>query len=119
MTEKQQYTLGVYVNLMNASLQLLINPILGLQPKYTIEDLEHFLAYHIHYGTHEHFKKNKNLIVYMANLLYKIPTDESDRKLLAKSFRRNKEFRKTMQLKKSDLNLDLFNIVDEVLSVCR
>ena len=119
MTEKQQYTLGVYVNLMNASLQLLINPILGLQPKYTIENLEHFLAYHIHYGTHEHFKKNKNLIVYIANLLYKITTDESDRKLLAKSFRRNKEFRKTMQLKKSDLNLDLFNIVDEVLSVCR
>ena len=57
-------------------------------------------------------------MVYMANLLYKIPTDESDRKLLAKSFRRNKEFRKTIQLKKSDLNLDLFNIVDEVLSVC-
>ena len=35
MTEAQQYELGAYVNLMEASTALLVNPILGLQPKYS------------------------------------------------------------------------------------
>ena len=34
MTEAQQYELGSYVNLMNSSTQLLVNPIIGLQPQY-------------------------------------------------------------------------------------
>lgn len=42
MTEAQQYELGSYVNLMNSSTQLLVNPIMGLQPKYTEEDLEKY-----------------------------------------------------------------------------
>ena len=33
MTEAQQYELGAYVNLMNSSTRLLVNPIMGLQPK--------------------------------------------------------------------------------------
>lgn len=33
MPEAQQYELGAYVNLMSASTKLLVNPILGLQPK--------------------------------------------------------------------------------------
>ncbi len=119
MTEEQQYTLGVYVNIMNASTQLLVNPILGLQPKYTIQDLENFLSKNVYYKDKEHCKKNKDLIVYMANLLYKIDTEESDRKLLSKSFRRNKEFREKMKLEKSDLDLELFNIVNIVLEKFR
>ena len=115
MTEEQQYTLGAFVNLMNASTQLLVIPIQGLQPKYTIQNLEDFLKCNVNYAEEEHCKKNKDLIVYMANLLYNIHTDESDRKLLSKSFKSNKEFRKKMKLEKKDLDLELFNIVNIVL----
>lgn len=51
----------------------------------------------------------------MANLLYKIDTEESDRKLLAKSFKKNKEFLKEMKLSKDDMSLDLFDLVDRAL----
>ena len=44
MTEAQQYELGAYVNLMLSSTQLLVNPILGLQPKYGNEDFEKFVS---------------------------------------------------------------------------
>ena len=47
--------------------------------------------------------------------MYKIETNEEDRKLLAKSFRGNKKFRKTMELQKSDIDYNLFNIVNEAL----
>lgn len=40
MTESQQFELGSYVNLMESATMLLVNPILGLQPKYTEQDFE-------------------------------------------------------------------------------
>lgn len=114
MTETQQYTLGSYVNLMNASTQLLVNPILGLQPKYSEDDINNFMfsSGRLMYA---YADKNKNLIVYMANLLYKIDTEESDRKLLAKSFKGNKDFRKNMNVSKDDISLELFSTVDAAL----
>ena len=116
MTEEQQYTLGSYVNLMNASVQLLVNPILGLQPKFTEEDLDKFISrFYLKYSVREYCTKRKDVIKYMANLLYKIDTDESERKLLSKSFRSNKEFMEKMQLQKTDLDLILFNMVDNIL----
>ena len=45
MTEAQQYELGSYVNLMNSSTQLLVNPIIGLQPKYDMGDLKEYIAF--------------------------------------------------------------------------
>lgn len=116
MTEEQQYTLGSYVNLMNASVQLLVNPILGLQPKFTEEDFDKFIArFYLKHSVREYCTKRKDVIKYMANLLYKIDTDESERKLLSKSFRSNKEFMEKMQLQKTDLDLILFNMVDNIL----
>lgn len=44
MSEVQQYSLGTYLNLMVSSTQLLINPILGLQTKFTEEDYDRFIA---------------------------------------------------------------------------
>ncbi len=117
MSESQQYTLGSYVNLMNASTQLLVSPILGLQPKYTKRDLDSFIKKNsIVNVVADYSSKRKNLIVYLCNLLYKITTDEHDRKLLSKSFKGNKDFRKEMKLKKSDINLDLFNTVNNALN---
>lgn len=116
MSEEQQYTLGSYVNLMNASTQLLVNPILGLQPKYKEEDLRNFQSFNSLAGlSYPYINKIKNLVIYMANLLYKIDTEESDRGLLAKSFKKNKEFLKEMKLSKDDMSLDLFNLVDRAL----
>lgn len=115
MTEQQQYTLGVYVNLMNASTQLLVNPIMGIQPKYTLDNLTKFVSYNAVYASHLSYKYHKELVVYMANFLYKIDVNESDRKLISKSFRNNKKFRKNMKLKKEDLGVDLFNLVDAAL----
>lgn len=44
MTESQQFELGSYVNLMESATMLLVNPILGLQPKYTEQDFEKMCA---------------------------------------------------------------------------
>lgn len=116
MTEAQQYTLGSYVNLMNSSTQLLVNPILGLQPKYKEENLKNFMSYSP-YGRccYTYTNQKKDLVIYMANLLFEIDTTESDRKLLAESFKKNKDFIENMKIKKNDMNLELFNIVDIAL----
>ena len=45
MTEAQRYELGAYVNLMLSSTQLLINPIIGLLPKFSMEDFEGFKSW--------------------------------------------------------------------------
>lgn len=112
MTEQQQYTLGVYVNLMYASSQLLVNPIMGLQPNYTEQDLNAFLSSN---KIEAEYLLRKNLTIYFANLLYNIKTEEKDRKLLAKSFKGNKQFREQMKLEKKDIDFELFNIVDRAL----
>ena len=112
MTEKQQYSLGAYVNLMYASSQLLVNRIMGLQPNFIEEDLDAFLSSN---KVETEYQLKKDLTVYFANLLYKIKTDEKDRKLLAKSFKGNKQFREQMKLEKKDIDFELFNFVDRVL----
>lgn len=116
MTESQQIKLGTYVNFMNSAAQLLVNPILGLQPKYSEKDFERFIDCSpqgpwLNNDVHN----SKNLIVYLANFLYKIDTEETDRKRLSKSFRKNKEFIQKMNIDKDVLNIELFNIVNKVL----
>ena len=91
MTEAQQYELGSYVNLMSASTQLLVNPIMGLKPNYTESDLERYIS--SNQDTCGSFCfEHKELMVSMCNLLYGIEMDETDKKLLSKSFRKNKKF---------------------------
>lgn len=91
MTEQQHYELGSYVNFMNASTQLLVNPILGLMPNYTEEDLKQYLSAA---GRNEKLSDRKycSLMISVCNLLYNIRLDETDRKLLNESFEGNKEF---------------------------
>ena len=69
MTEQQQYTLGSYVNLMSASAQLLVNPILGLQPNYTEKNLD---AYFSSNKVEIDYRLEKKMIVYFDNLVFKI-----------------------------------------------
>ena len=71
MTEQQQYTLGAYVNLMAVSTGLLVDPILGLQTKFSEDDYEAFVSAT---GIESPFKK---IIISLANLLYKIELDDT------------------------------------------
>ncbi|MCD8255396.1 MAG: hypothetical protein LUC36_07655, partial [Oscillospiraceae bacterium] len=89
MSEAQQYKLGSYVNLMESSTMLLVNPILGLLPKYTEQDFEKLCASDI-YASAQYFVHHKNMVIALANLLYKITLDDKDKKLIAKSLKKNK-----------------------------
>lgn len=109
MTEEQQYELGAYVNLMNSSTQLLVNPILGLQAKYNEEDYRKFVVAKKYQGL------NSNLIVALANLLYKIELSDRDKKLLWKSFRKNKKMLENFNIKKNDFDFAVIEKVYEAL----
>ena len=81
MTEAQQYELGAYVNLMNASTQLLINPIKDLSPKFSMTDLDGFMAWIDRKTDKSIYEDKKDFIVSLANLLYKIELDDREKKL--------------------------------------
>ena len=114
MTEEQHYTLGTYLNLMNSTTQLLVNPIMGLQPKFSEKDLEKYLSCHRVESKYLEMSV-KNLLIYIANLLFDIQIEEKDRKLLAKLYRKDKKFLEIMKVEKKDIDLSLLNIIDEVL----
>lgn len=113
MTEGQQYELGAYVNLMSASTQLLVNPILGLQPKYNEEDFEEFSK--TRKGQVDVVKERKDLIIAFANLLYKVIVDSKDRKLLWKTFRENKKFLKFVDITKKEFDSSIIDMSVEAL----
>lgn len=115
MTEAQQYELGAYVNLMLASTQLLINPIKGLLPKYSMKDFEEYISWCDRKVKKSLCKKYKNFIVSLANFLYKIELNDHDKKLLWKSMRKNKEMLKSMDISKKEFNLDIMDVILEAL----
>ncbi len=111
MTEAQQYELGSYVNLMNASTQLLVNPITGLQPKYDLGDLKEYIAF----SKKKFDDKQKTLIVSLSNLLFEINLDEKDKILLWKSFKGNKKFLSSIGMSKRDFELSIIETVTDAL----
>lgn len=115
MTEEQQYALGSYVNLMRSSTQLLINPIKGLMPKFSMEDFEDFMAWKDRKAKKSTCEEYKDFIVSLANLLYKIDLDDKDKKLLWKSLRKNKNMLKSMDISKKEFNMDIMNAILEAL----
>lgn len=114
MTNEQQYELGAYVNLMEAATMLLINPILGFQPKFSEQDFDKLCV-----SETETFKKyfmaHRCMVIFMANLLYKITLDDKDKKLLAKSLRKNKEFLKSVQMTKKEFGVEDLAMVERAL----
>lgn len=112
MTEAQQYELGSYVNLMNSSTQLLVNPIIGLQPKYDIGDLKEYIAF----SKKKFDDKQKSLIIYLSNLLFKINLDEKDKTLLWKSFKGNKKFLSSIEMSKRDFEFSIIETVADALN---
>ena len=115
MTEEQQYTLGSYVNLMLSSTQLLINPIKGLMPKFSMEDFDNFMAWKDRKAKKSTCEEYKDFIVSLANLLYKIDLDDRDQKLLWKSLRKNKKMLKSMDISKKEFDIDIMNATIDAL----
>ncbi len=115
MTEAQQYELGAYVNLMLSSTQLLVNPILGLQPKYGNEDFEKFISWKGRKTDKALCNDFKTLIISFANLLYKIDLDDNDKRLLYKTFKGNKKMLSALNMKKKEFKIDILNAVEEAL----
>lgn len=115
MTEAQQYELGVYVNLMLSSTQLLVNPILGLQTKYGNEDFEKFVSWKGRKADKALCNDFKTLIISFANLLYKIDLDDNDKRLLYKTFKGNKKMLSALNMKKKKFKIEILNAVEEAL----
>lgn len=130
MTEEQQYELGAYVNLMEASTMLLVNPILGLQSKYTQHDFEQlcedgckslifvdlYLENEIGYeDVRKYYKEHEQLVMALANMLYKVPLDDKDRKLLIKSLKKNNDFLSSVNMSKHDLSTFDLVLIDKAL----
>lgn len=115
MTEAQQYELGAYVNLMLSSTQLLINPIKGLMPRFSMEDFDDFMSWKGRKAKKSTCEEYKDFIVSLANLLYKIELDDKDKKLLWKSLRKNKKMLKSMDISKMEFDMDIMNAILEAL----
>lgn len=114
MSESQQYELGSYVNLMEASTRLLINPILGLQPKFSEQDFEKLCASGDDVSR-RYFTGHKAMVISLANLLFKIDLDDNDISLLAKSLKKNKEFLSSVGMTKQDFGSDDISMVEKAL----
>lgn len=101
MTEEQQYALGTCFNTMNSSTSLLVDPIMGLQPKLIMKDIER-----IKINGAKIESSKKQLTLALGNLLYKIELDKKEKKAYWKSLRKNKVFLKSVNIEKKDFKLD-------------
>ena len=116
MTEAQQYELGAYLNLMLSSTQLLVNPIMGLQPKFSDNEFDNFLFWKCRKSNKMLCNDFKSLIISLSNLLYQFDVNDEDKKILFKTFRKNKKMLSALEIKKKDFTLDIINAVEEALS---
>ena len=56
------------------------------------------------------------IVISMANLLFTIPLDEKDKKLLAKSLRKNKEFLSSVQMTKKEFGVEDITMIERALT---
>lgn len=115
MTEEEQYALGSYVNLMLSSTQLLINPIKGLMPKFSMDDFDNFIDWKDRKAKKSICVEHKDFIVSLANLLYNIYLDDRSKELLWKSLRNNEKMLKSMDISKKKFDMDIMNATLEAL----
>lgn len=112
MNEVEQYKLGSCINVLNSSYQLIINPILSLQPYFKREDFFHYLNI-IKYSYLT--DKERDLIIFFVNLLYKINLNQKDSKIIWKQYRNNEDFLEGFAVSKKDFDYSLMEIVDKIL----
>ena len=61
------------------------------------------------------YEDSKDLIILLANILYKIDIDEETKILLWKSLRKNKDLLKSKGISKKEFDIDIMDIVFEAL----
>ena len=115
MTEAQQYELGCYVNFMNASTQLLVNPISGLQPRFSEKQLKEFLSQRAESNEEAVPDELRPLVLVLTNLLYKVNLDRSSKHLLYKVFCGNKNFLEEMGIDKKLFTENIMDVVEDAL----
>src|SRR5699024_9162130 len=102
LSNSQKYALGMSINLLKSSVQLLINPLLDIQSNLPseyyrkfvlIEDANNFGCLSI-----DEIYSHQDLIIYLANLLYDINLNEQDIKAFWKSLISNKENQETFNI---------------------
>lgn len=113
LNEQQKNTLWVAYDLMVNSTQLLVEPIKGLQPNYSESDAAEYFEHFDFDMLKELYLSKIELFVYLANLLYRIELDETDAKLLTKSFQKNKNMLKDFGISKEAIHI---NFIKNVLS---
>jgi len=62
-----------------------------------------------------YFKYHKGMAISLANLLYKIKLDDKDKKLLAKSLKKNKEFLSSVKMSKKEFGADDISMIEKAL----
>lgn len=112
MNEVQQTYLITCVNLMYASTALLTKPIKYLMTRYNEQDLEKYERI----KGKQFSEKIEGLILSLANLLYKIELDDTDRKYLTDWLKDDKEFIKSLTIDKDDLELSVVETAEDALS---
>ncbi len=100
---------------MLSSTQLLVNPIMGLLPKFSENEFEEYVSWKKRKADSTICNDYKPLIISFSDLLYKIDLDDKDKKLLLKALRKNKKMLGTLNTKKKNLSIDIINTVDEAL----
>ena len=114
MTEEQQYNLGAAVNLMKSALQLLILPIMGLQPKFTEADYRCYTNQD--YRRKERLDNQKKVFISLCNLLAGVQITDDEGKTLMKSLKANKDFLKAHETDKAQVSEDVAHWVPEALT---
>ena len=100
---------------MHSATQLLINPINGLKEKFSQEDFDSFMDMKSKNIDISIYKHSKDLIISLANMLYKIELDEETKTLLWKSLRKNKDMLNSKGISKKEFDIDTMYIVFEAL----
>ena len=94
----------------------MVNPIVGLQPKYTEADLADYMQ---EKSLEIPDEKEQSLIVTIANLIYKIDLEDKDKKLLWKSFKGNKKFLESIEIKKKEFDFSIIQTACDALAFKR
>lgn len=117
MSDDTQKELGTYVNAMNASAQLLVNPIKGLQPVYTEEDFSTYIQWSVRNTDNPVNRRYKKAVISLSTLLYAINLNDNEWKVLYESLRHNKDFLESVDLSKKDFSESIIEWVREGLNL--
>ena len=114
MTREQQMKLGAYVHLMRASMALLTNPILGLQPKFSVRDFDKVYFDKVYKDEpgeiRRYFTCNKDVIIKLANLLFNITLNRDDIELLAEHFKKDKAFLDSINMTETTFDVKMISM---------